>query len=127
MTNLFTERSRDGTLTLVANEYVNPDGTLGIAIGFVGAPWHIHPPEELEGGGLALQWARDLVADVINNRMLIVTCRDEGFEEVRLAHSPEFEVDFKGRNESLEFRFWSGQIVSLEDLIDGKVNYVPLS
>ncbi|MBB4053995.1 hypothetical protein GGR20_003667 [Devosia subaequoris] len=124
MTNLVTERSRDGTLTLVANEYVNLDGTPGIAIGFDGAPWHIHPPEELEGAAIAQQWARDLVADVINNRMLIVTCRDEGFEEVRLAH---FEVDFKGRNESLEFRFWNGQIVSLEDLIDGKVSYVPLS
>jgi hypothetical protein len=126
MTNLVTERSSDGTITLIANKYVNPDGSIGIAIGFDGAPWHIHPPENLDGSALALQWALDLAADVINNRMLIVSCRDEGFEEVRLAQTLEFEVDFKGRNESLEFRFWSGQVVSLEDLIDGKVSYVPL-
>ncbi|AKR58497.1 hypothetical protein XM25_22410 [Devosia sp. H5989] len=126
MTNLVTEQSSDGTLTLIADKYVNPDGSIGIAIGFDGAPWHLHPPKDLDGSPLALQWALDLAADVINNRMLIVTCRDEGFEEVRLAQTLEFEVDFKGRNESLEFRFWSGQVVSLEDLIDGKVSYVPL-
>jgi hypothetical protein len=127
MTNLVTERSRDGTLTLIANEYVDPDGTRGIAIGFKGAPWHIHPPGEIEGITLARQWALDLVADVINNRMLVVTTRDKGFEEVRLAQSLEFEIDFKLPDESLEFRFWDGQIVSLDELIDGKVSYVPLA
>lgn len=127
MTTFATERSPDGRLTLIADECVNPDGTLGVAIGFNDAPWHIHPPEHIDGTALAQKWARDLVADVINDRMLIVTSRNEEFEEVRLAGSLEFEVDFKDRNESLEFRFWSGQVVSLEDLIDEKVSYLPLS
>lgn len=125
MTTFIEERSPDGLLTLIAEEYLNEDGSPGVLLGFDCGPWHIHPPEHVERSPFAREWAQNIVADVVGNRMLIVRTRGDGFEQVRLAGELEFEFDVQP-SETVSFRFWNGLVVTIEDLIDGKVAYLPL-
>jgi hypothetical protein len=45
--------------------------------------------------------------------------------KVRILDSLETLLDFHKPDESLEFRFWGGRRVSIEELIDGRVAWKP--
>jgi hypothetical protein len=124
---LVEEVSPDGELVLWARRHVEQSGEVVVSIGFGHADWHIHPELfDLCQGKSAEQAARDIVADVVADRMLVVTNSVPGFRQVTIAGPLELELDVLAPNETLEFRFWSGRQVAVEDLIDRKVTYLAL-
>jgi hypothetical protein len=123
--------SPDGLLMLVVIEQPPADGSLEplITVGFEGFDgWHVHPdlwwpnPD----GKTWAQIGRDIAKDVTDDAMLIAISTRDGEQSIRLVDRIEDEVDFLQPGERVEYRFWSGRTVSIEDLIDGRVPFKPL-
>lgn len=118
--------SPDGTFTWIVEVYSEPDGTDGIAMGFDGFGWHLHPDSVDRRERTDQQIAADATEALLADRLLIMTTTDGEAVEHSLLDDLEVEVSIKSYSERWTFRFWSGRSVEVDDLIDGKVGYLPL-
>jgi hypothetical protein len=70
--------------------------------------------------------AGDVTAALLADRLLIMTTEQGDLVEHSLLDDLELQVSLKYLDENWTFRFWSGQSVEVDDLIDGKVVFLPL-
>ena len=119
--------SPDETLTLVVLRQTPPEGDPVLSLGFMEFDWHVHPEFFFANERTPERVLLDIVDDVINDRMILIYQRfADGLMHPRILDSLEFEVDFYQPGEEWTFRFWSGRVVDLDDLLDGRVRYKPL-
>jgi hypothetical protein len=116
--------SSDGALIWRVEREPEPDGT--ISFGFEGADWHLHPDDFEPEGRTLEQIARDVTADVIENRVIIVTLHENGKIDRYLLETVELELELNGTYADLAFRFWSGRRIERAELLEGSVDYKPL-
>jgi len=117
--------SPDGELVWVVEEYPEQDGSVGIAMGFADLPWHTHPSLFDDRGRSERRIAADVTTAVLTDRVLIMTRRHGDVVEHAFLDDLELRVDLKSLDVQWSFRFWSGQQVTIEELIDGTVTYLP--
>ncbi|MEO9231134.1 MAG: hypothetical protein ABI216_19605 [Devosia sp.] len=124
--------SPDGLLVLLVVEGPPIDGSLEtlVTVGFESFDgWHVHLNLFVSkpNGRTWAQIGRDMARDVTDDKMLIAVSTRQGERCISLVQRIEDEVDFLQPGETVEYRFWSGRAVTIEELIDGKVHYKPLS
>lgn len=110
MLNLVEEhRSPDGILTLKVGREDDGD----VCVGFDGYSWHTHGDILASLSGLRQEEAvRQFVEDVIGGRAIIAVARVAGqIRDVWVADEPVPDK-YKPEDESIEFRYWDGRIVS---------------
>jgi hypothetical protein len=123
--------SSDGALIWRVEKSLLPDGTAAYVAGFEGLLWHIHP-ESLDRPGAPLDRVLAVTDDLLADRMLVIeetwpsTGPDDPARSLRLMTDLDEEIAFKANDETWRLRFWSGRSVDVDDLIDGKVVYLPL-
>lgn len=104
--------SPDGFLRLI----VTREGDGDVAVGFDGYSWHTHGDILVSLSGLPEGEAiRQFVERIIRDEQIIVVSRVNGeVREVWPTDDPRGEYKYKPEDESLEFRRWSGESVSVE-------------
>ncbi len=116
--------------------HVSPDGQLvfriereegAVSFGFEGLPWHLHPDQIASDETDPVQVAKSFTTDLIEDRYLIVINKFHERTAYRIAFSLEVEIDSKPSEQGLAFRFWSRGAVSVDDLIEEKAVFTPLS
>ena len=117
--------SPDGQLVWVVEEYPETEGSHGIAMGFADLPWHTHPDAFDRRGRSDHDIATDVTAAILTDRVLIMTTRYDDVVEHGFLDDLELQVEIKSLDEQWSFRFWSGRQVTIEELIDGTVSYLP--
>ncbi|RYE10335.1 MAG: hypothetical protein EOP22_04620 [Hyphomicrobiales bacterium] len=123
--------SPDGRLTWRVERYREADGVNGYAAGFEDSFWHIHP-DQLQRAGEDEEKLRGLTADLLADRLVVVVevwtppGTEAEDQNIRILGDLETEIDFKSNDEKWQLRFWSGAAVEIDDLIDGKVAFLPL-
>jgi len=125
--------SPDGKLVWRVQRDVTADGNAEYSGGFEGRAWHLHA-ELMSRGGDPLANILALTDDLLADRLVIVKGSrpmQDSPSETDVAYwlldELEGEVEFNPNDSMLEFRFWSGRRLSVEDLIDGKVEFLGLS
>jgi hypothetical protein len=116
--------SPDGALVWRVEREPEPDGT--ISFGFEGQDWHLHPDVFEPRGRTPEQVVRDVTADLIEDRYIVVTLRENGSVEHGILETIELELEINGTYADLTFRFWSGRRVDRAKLLEGSVDYKPL-
>src|SRR4051794_12637609 len=104
--------SPDGFLRLIVARENNGD----VAIGFDGFSWHTHGDILAALSGLSENEAiREFVESILGGDQVIVVSRVNGVvRDVWPTNDPGGEYKYKPADESLEFRRWGGEPVSVE-------------
>ena len=119
--------SPDGLLVWRIEREAEADGRMIISMGFEGLSWHLHPEDFVRRNRTDEEIAADVTTALIGDRLLVLVVRDGDFHEFRLLDDIEQELDAKSNDETWVLRFWSGEAVSIDRLIDREVDYLPVS
>ncbi len=102
--------SNDGLLKLVVCRAADGD----TAIGFASFPWHTHADILASSSGPGEPEAiRRFIDDVLNDRAIIAVSRTNGVaKDVWVTEVPASELRYQRGDETIEFRYWSGELHS---------------
>jgi hypothetical protein len=113
--------SPDGVLHFRVERY--DDGRL--AFGFEESDWHQHSDMFDARGRTPEQVAMAFADDLVSDRLVIV--HGKGDDNYWVLDAIEQELEYYGAYALLEFRFWSGRGTDRAELLEGSVDYKPLS
>ncbi len=108
--------SPDGQLRFLV--VVDSDGD--VALGFDGHSWHTHADIQAElGNATEPDAVRQSVDDLLGDRSVIALLSVRGrLADVWVAESPTEDARNVQSDETLEFRYWSGQLWTYPQTID---------
>ena len=125
----------------LVERHVSPDGALvfriervsegaeqgTVAFGFEGQEPHYHPDmfQGHERGDIGV--ARAVASALINDRMVIVTTYRSGEAVCEILEDMSIERELWAPDDPMDFRFWTGRRIARAELLEGSVDYVPVS
>jgi hypothetical protein len=118
--------TEDGSLVWRVERHREGAGAT-IIMDFDGLPWHMHPEVVERRGRSDEKIADDVTAALLADKLVILTVRSGSIVEHKPLFDLETELATKPNEELWTLRFWSGRTVTVEDLIDGRVDYLPLT
>jgi hypothetical protein len=97
--------SPDGTLTLLIRHYSDD-----VALGFAGAPWHIHGDMLAEISGYSVEAAIDqFLDDLQQGRLVIAIATVSGaVRDIWIKDDPERLDRYQPEDEIIRLRYWDG-------------------
>jgi len=131
-TAIARHQSPDGELVWRVERSDDAAGGAVFSAGFEGGFWHVHP-DQLERTGEPLAVLLKVTEQLLTDRLIIVEERrpvPDAPGEISLERRPlgnlDFDLQLKENDENWKLRLWSGRVITIEDVIDGKVDYEPL-